>query len=191
MRWHWSLKVNGVDSFATWFYRFILGFDRISFNPMVSNSSENKYSPRQNPKFLLEIWIELPHRPLQIPRRRRRWMENGLISVDRWSDGSQIYFLTHMHSDHTKGLSSQWSKGPLFCSRLTAKLFPFKFPKFNFSLLRVLEIGLWHSISLISPSSGSRKVIKVMAIDAHHCPGNQSFKTFISLFDELIGRCLF
>ncbi|KAL0560016.1 hypothetical protein IC582_000405 [Cucumis melo] len=98
-------------------------------------------------------------------------MENGLISVDRWSDGSQIYFLTHLHSDHTKGLSSQWSKGPLFCSRLTAKLFPFKFPNFNLSLLRVLEIGLWHSISLISPSSGSRKVIKVLAIDAHHCPG--------------------
>ncbi|XP_023554483.1 5' exonuclease Apollo-like [Cucurbita pepo subsp. pepo] len=98
-------------------------------------------------------------------------MENGLISVDRWSDGSQIYFLTHLHSDHTKGLSSQWSRGPLFCSRLTAKLFSLKFPDFNLSLLRVLEIGLWHSISLISPSSGSRKTIKVMAIDAHHCPG--------------------
>ncbi|XP_022135633.1 5' exonuclease Apollo-like [Momordica charantia] len=98
-------------------------------------------------------------------------MENGLISVDRWSDGSQVYFLTHLHSDHTKGLSSKWSKGPLFCSRLTAKLFPFKFPNFNLSLIRVLDIGFWHSISLVSPSSGSRKVIKVMAIDAHHCPG--------------------
>lgn len=106
-------------------------------------------------------------------------MESGLISVDQWSDGSQIYFLTHLHSDHTQGLSSKWSKGPLFCSRLTAKLLPFKFPNFKLSLLRVLEIGLWHSISLVSPSSGSRKVIKVMAIDAHHCPGKYSFHLIV------------
>ncbi|RVW70837.1 5' exonuclease Apollo [Vitis vinifera] len=98
-------------------------------------------------------------------------MEKGLISVDRWSDHSQVYFLTHLHSDHTQCLSSSWTKGPLFCSRLTAKLFPFKFPNFNLSLLRILEIGSWHSVSLVSPSSGSETTVDVMAIDAHHCPG--------------------
>lgn len=103
-------------------------------------------------------------------------MEKGLISVDRWTDGSQVYFLTHLHSDHTHGLSSTWTKGPLFCSRLTAKLFPFKFPDFNLSLLRVLDLGSWHSISLVSPSSGSETVVDVMAIDAHHCPGNLCLK---------------
>ncbi|KAG2267128.1 hypothetical protein Bca52824_074207 [Brassica carinata] len=44
-------------------------------------------------------------------------MESGLISVDRWKSGSQAYFLTHMHSDHTRGLSPNWSHATLFCSR--------------------------------------------------------------------------
>ncbi|PSS14442.1 5' exonuclease [Actinidia chinensis var. chinensis] len=98
-------------------------------------------------------------------------MEKGMISVDRWSEGSQVYFLTHLHADHTNGLSSTWKRGPLFCSRITAKLFPFKFPGFKLSLLRVLEIGQWHSISLVSPTTGSDTTVNVMAIDAHHCPG--------------------
>ncbi|KAH7576830.1 hypothetical protein JRO89_XS01G0158400 [Xanthoceras sorbifolium] len=98
-------------------------------------------------------------------------MEIGLISVDRWTQGSQVYFLTHLHSDHTQGLSSTWARGPLFCSRLTAKLLPFKFPDLNLSLLRVLEIDSWQYVSLISPSSGDKTIVEVMAIDAHHCPG--------------------
>ncbi|XP_059661014.1 uncharacterized protein LOC132307313 isoform X1 [Cornus florida] len=102
-------------------------------------------------------------------------MERGMISVDQWSEGSQVYFLTHLHADHTKGLSSRWKRGPLFCSRITAKLFPFKFPDFKLSLLRVLEIGSWHSISLVSPTSGSETIVQVIAIDAHHCPGAVMF----------------
>ncbi|KAK0588564.1 hypothetical protein LWI29_002689 [Acer saccharum] len=98
-------------------------------------------------------------------------MEIGLISVDRWTQGSQAYFLTHLHSDCTQGLTSTWARGLLFCSRLTAKLLPFKFPALNLSLLRVLEVGYWNSFSLISPSSREKMVVEVMAIDAHHCPG--------------------
>ncbi|KAE9616834.1 putative metallo-beta-lactamase [Lupinus albus] len=96
-------------------------------------------------------------------------MENGLISVDRWGKGSSAYFLTHLHSDHTHGLSSSWSNGPLFCSRLTAKLLPFKFPNFNLSLLRILEIGSWHTLS---PSSSFPTTLHVFVIDACHCPGS-------------------
>ncbi|KAK7843495.1 uncharacterized protein LOC112032967 [Quercus suber] len=102
-------------------------------------------------------------------------MEKGLISVDRWTGHSQAYFLTHLHSDHTQGLSSSWAKGPIFCSRLTAKLFPFKFPGFNLSLLRLLAVGTWHSISLVPPSSASSSTLQVMPIDAHHCPGAVMF----------------
>ncbi|KAK9004388.1 hypothetical protein V6N11_002190 [Hibiscus sabdariffa] len=98
-------------------------------------------------------------------------MEEGLISVDRWAEGSQAYFLTHLHADHTQGLSSTWAKAPLFCSRITAKLFPFRFPNFNLSLLHVLHLGSWHSLSLRLPCSGSKVTVQVMAIDAHHCPG--------------------
>lgn len=106
-------------------------------------------------------------------------MERGLISVDRWAEGSQAYFLTHLHADHTQGLSSSWSKGPLFCSRITAKLLPVKFPNFNFSLLRLLDIGVWHSLSLKSPYSGSTVAFEVMPIDANHCPG-------ISIWDSVV-----
>ncbi|KAI3728803.1 hypothetical protein L6452_17446 [Arctium lappa] len=98
-------------------------------------------------------------------------MERGMISVDRWAEGSQVYFLTHLHADHTAGLSSSWKRAPLFCSRITAKLFPPKFPGFDLSLLRVLEIGQWYSLSLVSLSTGLETRIEVIAIDANHCPG--------------------
>ncbi|KAF8090304.1 hypothetical protein N665_0479s0008 [Sinapis alba] len=103
-------------------------------------------------------------------------MESGLISVDRWKSGSQAYFLTHMHSDHTRGLSAVWSHAPLFCSRTTASLFPSRFPGFDLSLLRVVPLSpSWQSLSLRSPSSGSPVLLHFMAIDAHHCPGSVMF----------------
>ncbi|KAH6764656.1 DNA repair metallo-beta-lactamase family protein [Perilla frutescens var. hirtella] len=98
-------------------------------------------------------------------------MESGMISVDRWSAGSQAYFLTHLHADHTAGLSATWRRGPLFCSRLTAKLLPCKFPGIDLSLLRIVDIGTWHSLSLTSPSTGSPTDFVFKAIDAQHCPG--------------------
>ncbi|KAL2945109.1 5' exonuclease Apollo [Bienertia sinuspersici] len=113
-------------------------------------------------------------------------MEGGMISVDRWARGSQTYFLTHLHSDHTHGLSSSWNYGPLFCSRTSAKLFPLKFPDFNFSLLRIVEIGKWHRISLLSPSTSSPNSIEFMAIDALHCPGSVMF-----LFRGVFGHVLY
>lgn len=95
-----------------------------------------------------------------------------MISVDRWSEGSQFYFLTHLHADHTVGLSPRWKKGPLYCSHLSARLFHHKFPGFDTSLIRALQIGQWHSLSLLSSSHGSQtKVVQVMAIEANHCPG--------------------
>ncbi|MCL7042800.1 hypothetical protein MKW94_006651 [Papaver nudicaule] len=98
-------------------------------------------------------------------------MEKGMISLDQWSETSQAYFLSHFHADHTKGLSSKWNKGLIYCSPITAKLFPVKFPGFRVSLIRVLEVGSLHSIPLVSPSTGSQTIIQVTTIDAHHCPG--------------------
>lgn len=47
------------------------------------------------------------------------------IAVDFWSlrraGSARLFFLTHMHSDHTVGLSSTWAR-PLFCSPITAFL---------------------------------------------------------------------
>ncbi|KAK1437921.1 hypothetical protein QVD17_03721 [Tagetes erecta] len=91
-------------------------------------------------------------------------MERGIISVDRWSEGSQLYFLTHLHADHTVGLSPRWKKGPVYCSHISARLFHHKFPGFDTSLIRTLQIGQWHSLSL-------QTKVEVMAIEANHCPG--------------------
>ncbi|KAL1362917.1 hypothetical protein AAHE18_03G114000 [Arachis hypogaea] len=99
-------------------------------------------------------------------------MDEALISVDRWVKGSQAYFLTHLHADHTKGLSSMWSHGPLYCSSFTADLIPLKFSDFDLSLLHVFEIGTWQTLNLISRSSGAPTAVEFIAIDACHCPGS-------------------
>ncbi|OAY66472.1 5' exonuclease Apollo [Ananas comosus] len=98
-------------------------------------------------------------------------MEKGLISVDRWGQESQAYFLTHLHADHTKGLSPQWCRGPLFCSPISAHLLPSKFPGFDPSLIRVLDVGSTQCLSLHSHTAGSQVRVVVTTIDAHHCPG--------------------
>lgn len=47
------------------------------------------------------------------------------IAVDFWSlrraGSARLFFLSHMHSDHTVGLSSTWTR-PLYCSPVTAYL---------------------------------------------------------------------
>ncbi|EFJ29905.1 hypothetical protein SELMODRAFT_409901 [Selaginella moellendorffii] len=37
--------------------------------------------------------------------------------VDEWRSPSDAYFLTHLHADHTEGLSADWCRGPLYCSQ--------------------------------------------------------------------------
>ncbi|CAN4079927.1 unnamed protein product [Withania somnifera] len=73
---------------------------------------------------------------------------------------SVSYFLSHFHSDHYTGLSSNWSKGIIFCSSITANL-----------LIKVLNVPAQFVVSL--PLSG--KVLidgsEVFLIDANHCPG--------------------
>ncbi|XXG59424.1 hypothetical protein AAC387_Pa04g1517 [Persea americana] len=102
-------------------------------------------------------------------------MEKGLISVDRRSKESKAYFLTHLHADHTTRLSPKWNGGPLYCSPISANLFPAKFLGFNLSLLRVMEIGSSHSLSLISPLSISEITIQVTQIDTVK-PRSESFQ---------------
>ncbi|XP_078436695.1 DNA repair metallo-beta-lactamase family protein [Wolffia australiana] len=113
-------------------------------------------------------------------------MERGLIAVDRWNEESQAYFLTHLHADHTRGLSSDWSRGVLFCSPISAALFPSRFPGFDLSLLQVLEIGRPRSLKLASRSDGQDLSVRVTAIDSCHCPGSVMF-----LFQGDLGCVLY
>lgn len=151
---------------------------------------QNSRHSGQLPKNSNQTLIEIAHSE-STKRSNCQKMESGMISVDKWSSGSQVYFLTHLHADHTVGLSSTWRRGLLYCSRDTAKLFPTKFPDFNLSLIRVVEIGCWHSLSLVSPNSGSATTVYVMAIDANHCPGNWILLTIVILcYWMFLGKCL-
>lgn len=59
-------------------------------------------------------------------------MSNGKViprtplAVDFWQvrkcPGTRLFFLSHMHSDHTVGLTSTWSHRPIYCSPITATL---------------------------------------------------------------------
>ncbi|MCO5572258.1 hypothetical protein L7F22_026011 [Adiantum nelumboides] len=89
----------------------------------------------------------------------------GLFAVDKWScRKSKVFFLTHMHADHTKGLSHRWSRGPIYCSAITAALLRVKFPALD---IRILHLSTATLLPLPSPH-----LLEVTAIDANHCPGS-------------------
>lgn len=52
-------------------------------------------------------------------------IHNTNIYVDDFTQSNKnsninyIYFLTHMHSDHYKGLATNWNYGPIYCSPIT------------------------------------------------------------------------
>uniref|UniRef100_A0A3Q2SUZ2 5' exonuclease Apollo n=1 Tax=Fundulus heteroclitus TaxID=8078 RepID=A0A3Q2SUZ2_FUNHE len=108
------------------------------------------------------------------------------LAVDFWHvrkcPGSRLFFLTHMHSDHTVGLTSTWSNRPIYCSPVTATLLRLK--------LQVKEQWI-HPLELCEPyllpldDIGKEKVT-VTLIDANHCPGAVMF-----LFEGYFGTILY
>ncbi|CAO2825368.1 unnamed protein product [Amaranthus hypochondriacus] len=79
-------------------------------------------------------------------------------------DFSFTYFLSHFHADHYTGLTSSWSRGIIFCSRITAKL--------------VIEV-IGVQSDFVYPLPMNETVLidgcEVTLIDANHCPGAVQF----------------
>ncbi|NWW34461.1 DCR1B exonuclease, partial [Panurus biarmicus] len=100
------------------------------------------------------------------------------IAVDFWSlrkaAGARLFFLSHMHSDHTVGLSSTWSR-PLYCSPLTARLLHRRL-QVPMCWIRPLEVGQSHVVDEVT----------VTLIDSNHCPGSVMF-----LFEGAFGTILY
>ncbi|XP_031988789.1 5' exonuclease Apollo [Corvus moneduloides] len=100
------------------------------------------------------------------------------IAVDFWSlrraAGARLFFLSHMHSDHTVGLSSTWSR-PLYCSPLTARLLHRRL-QVPMCWIRPLEVGQSHVLGEVT----------VTLIDSNHCPGSVMF-----LFEGTFGTILY
>lgn len=108
------------------------------------------------------------------------------LAVDFWQVRkcavARLFFLSHMHSDHTVGLSSTWSGRPIYCSPITASLLRLK--------LRVRERWI-HPLELSEPhllplDDIGKERLTVTLIDANHCPGAVMF-----LFEGYFGTILY
>ncbi|XP_064029651.1 5' exonuclease Apollo [Pogoniulus pusillus] len=102
------------------------------------------------------------------------------IAVDFWSlrraSGARLFFLSHLHSDHTVGLSSTWSR-PLYCSPVTARLLHLRL-QVPTCWIRPLEVGQSHVL-------GENEKVTVTLLDSNHCPGSVMF-----LFEGTFGTIL-
>ncbi|XP_033484136.1 5' exonuclease Apollo [Epinephelus lanceolatus] len=108
------------------------------------------------------------------------------LAVDFWHvrkcPGTRLFFLSHMHSDHTVGLTSTWSNRPIYCSPITATLLKLK--------LQVKEQWI-HPLELDEPyllplDDIGKEKLTVTLIDANHCPGAVMF-----LFEGYFGSILY
>ncbi|KAI4823870.1 hypothetical protein KUCAC02_012425 [Chaenocephalus aceratus] len=108
------------------------------------------------------------------------------LAVDFWQvrkcPGTRLFFLSHMHSDHTVGLTSTWSNRPIYCSPTTATLLRLK--------LQVKEKWI-HPLELDEPyllpmDDIGKEKLTVTLIEANHCPGSVMF-----LFEGYFGSILY
>ncbi|XP_072537008.1 5' exonuclease Apollo [Salminus brasiliensis] len=108
------------------------------------------------------------------------------IAVDFWQlrkcHHVRLFFLSHMHTDHTSGLTSTWSNRPIYCSPVTAKLLKLKL-QVKEKWIHALEIGEPHMLPL--DDIGKEK-LTVTLIDANHCPGAVMF-----FFEGYFGTILY
>ncbi|XP_036621757.1 5' exonuclease Apollo isoform X1 [Trichosurus vulpecula] len=107
------------------------------------------------------------------------------IAVDLWNlrraGPARLFFLTHLHADHTEGLSSTWAR-PLYCSPFTAHLVHCRL-QVSKKWIRALEVGESHVLSL---DEIGQETMTVTLIDANHCPGSVMF-----LFEGYFGTILY
>jgi DNA cross-link repair 1A protein len=93
------------------------------------------------------------------------------IAVDAFRYGAvagcNAYFLSHFHSDHYVGLSSTWSHGPIYCSKVTANLVRQQL-RVNPEYVVPLE---WEVSTEVPGTPG----VTVTMISANHCPGSSLF----------------
>lgn len=108
------------------------------------------------------------------------------LAVDFWQvrkcAGARLFFLSHMHSDHTVGLSSTWSGRPIYCSPITASLLRLKL-QVRERWIHPLELSEPHLLPL---DDIGKERLTVTLIDANHCPGAVMF-----LFEGYFGTILY
>ncbi|KAG2378646.1 hypothetical protein C9374_008285 [Naegleria lovaniensis] len=81
-------------------------------------------------------------------------LTNTPIIVDefKYIPGCFIYLLTHLHTDHTGGLTPSWNNGIIFCSEITKRMLLKKFQLQEPERVIALEEGLTYYIPLVPPN---------------------------------------
>ncbi|KAB7494431.1 5' exonuclease Apollo, partial [Armadillidium nasatum] len=110
-------------------------------------------------------------------------IEGTPLVVDFWQtqnyDEQKVFFLTHLHADHIKGLTSLWRK-KIYTSPVNCLLLE---QKFQNGIVIPLELDEPHIIFI---DDDDTKTITVTLIDANHVPGSVIF-----LFQGPFGNILY
>ena len=111
---------------------------------------------------------------------------NTPIAVDFWSirrcPHSRVFFLSHMHTDHTAGLTSSWNTYRIYCSDVTRKL---AIAKLGLRSELVVGLPLDEPVTINLDEVGE-EMMTVTLIDANHCPGSVMF-----VFEGYFGKILY
>lgn len=111
---------------------------------------------------------------------------NTPIAVDFWRvrrcPHSRIFFLSHMHADHTAGLTSSWSSYTIYCSEVTRKL---AIAKLRVKSELVVGLPLNDPVTINLDEAG-KETMTVTLLDANHCPGSVMF-----IFQGYFGTILY
>ncbi|KAL9988334.1 hypothetical protein ACROYT_G002768 [Oculina patagonica] len=111
---------------------------------------------------------------------------NTPIAVDFWRlrhcPHSRVFFLSHMHADHTAGLTSSWNAYTIYCSELTRRLV---IAKLGVKSDLVVGLPLDESV-IINLDEAGKETMTVTLVDANHCPGSVMF-----IFEGYFGKIFY
>eukprot|EP01136_Pigoraptor_vietnamica_P023287 Opistho-1_new@6403 len=93
------------------------------------------------------------------------------VALDYWqrAPGISVFFLSHMHADHTVGLKPSWNMGRIYCTPLSKRLLVHKF-QVDPEIVTTIEYGVANIVRV-----SHTDCITVTAFDANHCPGAAMF----------------
>lgn len=92
-----------------------------------------------------------------------------------------IFFLSHMHADHYRGISNQFKTGKIFCSKITGALLSTKFPGVS-DFIEVIEYNKPYKIIL---NKDHDLYTTVVFMDANHIIGS-SMILFMGYFGNIL-----